>query len=522
LELIESTKEVFKVRGTYINNEQVLKEGVFSISAKATSLNSHFSIESSEPFAKIYISPEKIFNKNKFCLTNQESPVQKTWKPFEGNLKEELDFLDDIDQDYLEEIESFTYQIELPFFDNATLIAIKDPSASWKYPTKINGTLNLNGINIGGDIILSNVHVLEKLNLSQSKVQSNIIAKPLRIKSNLISGRTTSSYVNLESIEVTHNIDISGVSMLKRDAYLGGVNAKNSKVKESFKLVDKIKDQDLAPSSLTLEGDLDLSGAEINSIVLSGNSFPKAPEQTLRLERVNIRYFDWRGSFPQGLETKLRDFKVGTWSKEGINVLENILAAESSNEFKRSTYIEIEKTLKNQGYENQAERVYKLMWNKIKNKERLNKRRFKSTNFFHWFRSWFGYGIKQAKWCFRIFLLFLIMSFFIFHNPNNVISSALTLAANQTEETPPGDSPNEEEWGVGGTIWFTLRYNIPIVPFDAHKQFRPNIHELHFLGWKTTKISAQDYAEFIEFTHWIIWSVFLLYLSGIIRRVERT
>ena len=552
-----TTDRKYKIKCSYINEKGSLRDGVFTIDPEADNFYDHIiHKDKEEDFKDPVISLNNIWGSIKFFIPDNTSRIHHEWKNCSQD--EVIEFINKVGSSLkldIHENEKLLYKMNLPFLKRSTLYGIKDNIGSWNFPSTINGNLNLSGLEVIGNIDLGNMTVKGEMNLSQAKVNGSIIFHTPSLNSNEFKllqniGKTKCANLNLEAVQVHGNLIMSHVEVLKSDEYNGDLVLRRSVIQNSLVLYE-----DNPNFFLELDGDLNLSDSSISSIKIAESNFKNCKTnatkisqkkllrdnssvilkplnkekrtrknnqvQTLRLERASIGLFDWQGIISEDMNIKFRDFNVKTWSENGINNLEKFLNV-GGRDAKRNTYIELERTLRNQGYDEMAERVYKEMWKNIKEQKVNGESRSWRYKKFCEFRSWFGYGRYLARIFFLIFIIFILSSILIFSNPKNIIPSAITLAGTHVDfkQIPPGISPDKNDWGLGNGLWFTLRYNVPIIPFNAKAQWRPNINKIYFLGFESKQISAQDYAEFIEFSHWIIWSIFLIYLSGILRRGE--
>ncbi|MBX2828534.1 MAG: pentapeptide repeat-containing protein [Flavobacteriaceae bacterium] len=526
LRLVKHEDHTFELEASYIDHDRHLHHGSFIVNAEAETIGEHLHIRSNwKSNKRLKVPLSVLFDRKPFYLSNVFTHDTHFWT--EVPEADKNVFLKKVANNTLFDVTKYynsLYKAPLPFLKKGVLYAAKANLIALKYPTEIQGNFNFNGVNIRGNINLSNIKVSKKLGLQHTTVSGNITAQALAASFGQkdFLEYAVCSHAELASLEVKGDADFSGLRVLKRGEYHGDFNAESLQVQGTLSL-----HQNDPKTQLQLDGTLDLSNACIENLLLSEATFNnhthKVPgsDSLLNLERLTVAFFDWQGGFPNHIKTKIRDLDVSTWSRDGLNNLKALLEADTSEELKRNAFTKIESTLRNQGYEEKAEEVYKVMWKRIKNQQiDGHKKQLRSRMIFA-FRSWFGYGRKQAFTSFWIFVVFLFISLVIFSNRENVV---MTPGGIEDPEhytfKEVSNHPEKEAWGMGNSMWFALRYNVPIIPFTSLDQWQPNPKGINFFGMRSTRFTAQHYAHAIELSHWIIWSIFLIYLSGILRRGE--
>ena len=554
LEFIEIDQNgCFILKSSIIENDLLFKVFII-VDPNAETLEDHIHYRKWGKYSvDLTVLPINLVKSNPYLLFSDQEELANPWQKVE-----EEDWLNFFSENFFSyhgffpiEVASMFY-IELDFFKDGRLIAIGNEWGPWLFPTQISRSLKLNNVKVSGNFDISNLHIVEEFEISNSSFIGDIRSKSSKLvadNSNLsIFGRSSCSNFSMEVCEIRGNIHLSSLRVIRREDYQGDLKIINSNIDGILEL--STINYGTKEICSEINGQLNLSGSSVDRIIMDGKSFPKdieqkpikkkkinlgrskkgkikgsVPNSKIILEGLECIQFDWKGEVPK--KVNLKNLQVQSWNEIGISKLLDFLKADSVNNFSRKTYTTIERFLQNEGHEEKAEKVYRLMWKKIRTQKISDKRPSHFYRLYCSLRSSFGYGNRPAiRFILFISLPTLLLSlFFIFNNPNNVLPSFEELGATNTKEIPPGVSP--KNWKFIDGFWLTAKYHLPIIPIDVRSDWKPDHRNLEIdlssinFHWKTERISAEDWAGFVTLIHWIIIPIVIIAISGIIRRVDK-
>ena len=390
---------------------------------------------------------------------------------------------------------------------------------------------------------------------------------------------TTCQGLELEATACEGDADLSGLRCGTSDAPPAHVLARRFRVagklvfsrpladdREAF---DRLSPLPAERIEAAITGKLDLSAAEASHLVISGHSFQEdRPDRGISFERGKFRRFQVVSPFPAWHDSS--DLSVERWEIPDRYLLSFL---QKSRPLRRSTYLGVERVLRNDGNDEMADEVFRRMRWRVIEEARLDSRedagrtaassreepghgaarspgepgRARATSgtprdpdahrrpgpfrrlSFHFRREvsrflgrTIGWGTQNFKPLLVAALIFPL-SVWVFSSPENIIptTSLLEVTTGLVEDATPTD--HGVDWGPGDAAWMALRYQVPVVPILARERWEPGLGALRLalpgdralvLSW----VSAEDYAFTVFLAHWIIWPLFLI---GITTKVIR-
>lgn len=344
----------------------------------------------------------------------------------------------------------------------------------------------------------------------------------------------------------------------------GDLLARKLKVEGTLRL-DRSCERDAADGGTGLQdacarlaGRLDLAAAEVNHLVVSGTVFgtdsggADRPAVRVNMERARIQRLEVNKPFPGRLD--LSNTGVERWQvapEDFRAILHN------TAEFSRQAYLAIERHLRNQGHEREAARVFRDMRQRAMMENWRHGRWGRGlANLFvglttgHWTQSW------------RPLLLVLLTfptTFWVFSNPANVVAATGVLEVQSALLPASGDKPQlwqqleqgpasglQARWSMQDALGMSLRYVVPIVELFPQERWMPAHSDVRLLrvwepgcrpGWRHTDasraeagskvgncefaslpVTPETFAFGMAALHWIVWPLFLISVSGLVRR----
>lgn len=413
--------------------------------------------------------------------------------------------------------------------------------------TWVGGVVSAVGLQVEGRLILRNLHSAGRVVIRNCTVGQDLDAGPASWSDRGESGetRTACPSLSLEMTEVGGDADLSGLRVQGAGSE-SWVRARHLRVagrllfsspRGEWVAVDGISPDPDQRYDAVIEGALDLSAAEAAHLVVSGSSFESGEEGVgISLERGRFRRLHILEPWP--FRHDLSDVQVERWQIPTEHLLTFL---ERSHPFRRSTYIEIERVLRNEAQEAEADRVYRgmrrraiaeaeLAWaERIPGRDGEPATRMGSA-LGHLFRTrgsrllgWI-YGWGTLYWLPMLFVAFptFLFSWGLFSQPQNVEATPVALVARGLQ-AQTGVRPGELgfSWGAPDGLWMALRYHVPVVPLGARGIWEPTNGPASLaVGNRVLPlpVSGEGYAFFIFLLHWIIWPLFLY---GIGRKVIR-
>lgn len=367
--------------------------------------------------------------------------------------------------------------------------------------------------------------------------------------------RTTCQGLELEATVCEGDADLSGLRCGTPDAPPAHVLARRFRVagklvfsrpltgdREAFDRLSALPDERIEAA---ITGKLDLSAAEASHLVISGHSFQEdRPDRGISFERGNFRRFQVVSPFPAWHDSS--DLSVERWEIPDRYLLRFL---QKSRPLRRSTYLGVERVLRNDGNDEMADEVYRRMRWRVIEEARLETRGeasgdgaravrdpeearrpgpFRRLSFLfrrevsRFLGRTIGWGTQNFKPLLVAALIFPL-SVWVFSAPGNVIptTSLLEVTTGLAEDASPPD--HGVDWGPGDAAWMALRYQVPVVPILARERWEPGLGPLRLAlpGGRTLVVpwlSAEDYAFTVFLVHWIIWPLFLI---GVTTKVIR-
>lgn len=407
--------------------------------------------------------------------------------------------------------------------------------------TVLEGDLRVDNFKGEGKVSLANTWVAGGVRIRNSRVEGSLDCGPL-VSEAEDGGNGASlrcSHLDLEMTRCGGDADLSGIqvagegpdsSVLARQLVVEG-RLLFSRPRAEWKDVDLIPSDPAERWDAVIEGRLDLSVAEASHLVLSGSSFQSQNARVgISLERGRFRRLHVIEPWP--FRHDLSDVKVERWQIPTRHLLTFL---DRSNPFRRSTYVEVERVLRNEAQEAEADRVYRGMRRRAIREEvaaRKERGGIPRDPLGYLARTWgsrflgFAYGWGTLYWLPMLFVALptFLLSWGIFADQRNieatppgVLSRGLTLAGGPVRPESVG-----APWGPSDGAWMALRFHVPVVPVGARSLWEPTRDAAVLRrpggGDLTLPFSAEGYAFSILLLHWIVWPLFLY---GLGRKIIR-
>lgn len=393
--------------------------------------------------------------------------------------------------------------------------------------TVVHGDVCLNQAHVLGGVVLDGATIEGDLEMRDATVKSKLNCKPVQVNGQRVSVRRA----DLEALDMTGDIDLTGLNITGKGAegVDGDLILRNARVRGRLELCPFNDERGPANPQVPLEpisrirGDLRLDAAEISHIILSGQTFDGGVPQEdtsgkmlaawrwlkplvfggtdeedkavrFGLERGRIGRLQIVEPLPGTLD--LSNLRVDRWSlPEDQTSYERMLR--NSYPFKRSNYLAIENTLRNEGLDERADEVNVAM----RRRDRLS-----TTSLWKiWFDSFLDLSIKYGTTSKRlvcVMIALFALSVWIFSNPNHVeynISPA-------SQKPPPVEHPAPASWGLPQSALFAARLNVPIVSLGIDEKVQPSGFGLKVFAIGVTAAS------------WVMWPLLVASMSGFIRK----
>lgn len=220
--------------------------------------------------------------------------------------------------------------------------------------TTVGGHLDLRNTTVGDSIWMNDLSVTLDVHLGHSGCRSQGL--PTQWAADL---RTTCQRIDLEKIACEGDVFMTGLEAKGSFSDGYAVKARDAIVRGEWLLMGKRQGDGSAAKAL-ISGRVDLAAARINHLIIGRDNFTlKDPAQGgANLERATIHRLEVRKPMPGPLD--LRGVSVHQWdvdegSADQIAVLENM------HPFDRSVWIGVERNLRNEGRDAEANRVYRAM-----------------------------------------------------------------------------------------------------------------------------------------------------------------
>lgn len=413
--------------------------------------------------------------------------------------------------------------------------------------------LDLLGVRTGAELVLVNVKADGPVRINDGRIGHDLDLGARGPDPARCEGRTRTRChgLELEATVVEGDADLSGLEVVRPDGTPAHVSARRFRVagKVLFSRplgpdpddFEGMSDDPARRVEASISGRLDLSAAEASHLVISGHSFQdEHPDRGISFERGRFRRFQVVYPFPACHDPS--DLTVERWEIPDHHLLSFL---RSSVPLRRSTYIGVERVLRNEGNDELADEVYRrLRWRVIDEsrpeaeaKDRTAPadagppapRPRRPVSFLlrrevsRFLGRTIGWGTQNFKPLVAAALVFPI-SVWVFSNEANIVptTALLEVTPGLAADARPGDQG--VGWGVRDGAWLALRFQVPVVPVLARERWEPSRDPLRLalpggeralvLPW----ISPEDYAFAVFLAHWIIWPLFLI---GITTKVIR-
>lgn len=405
--------------------------------------------------------------------------------------------------------------------------------------TWVDGPVVAGGVHVEGGLTMKNFRGLGRVEIRNCTVAQNLDCGARAWFVGEESGETTMSCrsLDLEMTRVGGDADLSGIRVEGEGAG-SWVRARSLQVqgrllfsspRGAWEGVDGISRDPEERFDAVIEGQLDLSVAEAAHLVVSGSSFESRDVGIgISLERGRFRRLHVLEPWP--FRHDLSDVRVERWQIPTEHLLTFL---DRSHPFRRSSYIEIERVLRNEAQDAEADRVYRGMRRRaIREADAAREEpggrrgsrvghlaRASGSRLLGWI-----YGWGTLYWLPMIFVALptFLFSWGLFSQPQNIEATPVALVSRGIQARS-GVQPAELgfSWGAADGLWMALRYHVPVVPLGARGIWEPANGQASLRragGEVPLPFSGESYAFAIFLLHWIVWPLFLY---GIGRKVIR-
>ncbi len=282
------------------------------------------------------------------------------------------------------------------------------------------------------------------------------------------------------------------------------------------------------PGHVEVRGRLDLSGAQIQELILDGRLFeatdrpssdlrwrreffrrmlsghqePQAEEPRLRLDRARLSKLSIRHRLPESLSADGMTFDdLDLLCCEGQCEYTELLRR--TRPFKRSTYLAVEGWLNNKGLDEAARRVYLQM----SDRDLVTGHSSFLSRWLKWLLLGvtIGYGVRPKR-LIGLFLIAFVLSCWVFSQPGSLVSY------NERPAATPDPLPLEAQ-NPWMTLGVALRCHFPMLLFLGEPNYVPSPRVIPGLG-----LRYDAYALLISAVSWVLVPLFLAGLTGIVRK----
>lgn len=411
------------------------------------------------------------------------------------------------------------------------------PPAPADYTTHVRGDIDIGALRHEGRLALTNVTAGGVIAIRNSVIEQGLDCGAAASNTADLDDRvaTRCRSLDLEMTRVGADADLSGIVVTGAGAK-SNVRAHRLRVEGRLLFsaprgewveVEGISQDPAKRFDAVIEGSLDLSAAEASHLVVSGSSFTTEDDSVgINLERGAFRRLHVLEPWP--FRHDLSDVKVERWQIP----TEHLLAfLERSKPFRRSVYIELERVLRNEAQDAEADRVYRGMRERAIDEARSMPRPEKGDWIAHFARTtgsrllgWaYGWGTRYWLPILVVALPTFLFSWGLFSVPANVEATPIALVARGVQATS-GVRPADlgYRWGASDGFWLALRFHIPVVPLAARGIWEPTNDAARLPVGRGDPLalpfSGESYAYAIYLLHWIVWPLFLY---GLGRKVIR-
>lgn len=294
----------------------------------------------------------------------------------------------------------------------------------------VDGTINLNDSSIHGDVTFqSDISIISDLATRERipQLHSRLLQRIRAGSSAEALPKATARRLTLDMLSADNDVDLSGLVLLARSELqdtdkvceikslsgYGSLTARGARIEGDLWLTRSIDDEkwkELGSDGTDTEkrpraecevpGSADFSDSSIGHLAITGSSFrePIAPEEKperivkergVNLSNASIVHLEMRERRDESVPGKdlypapisLADTSIQRWNvadnENESNRREKYLSLlRSDPEFRRSTYLAVENSLRNQGHESDADAVYRSM---MGGKSRHHRKTHRST-----------------------------------------------------------------------------------------------------------------------------------------------
>ncbi len=418
--------------------------------------------------------------------------------------------------------------------------------------------LDLRGVRAAAKLSLVNVRCSGPLRLNDCSIGQDLDLGSHGRDSGGPDARTTTECrgLELEGTVCEGDADFTGLRCLSSNGRPTHVLARRLRV--AGKLVfsrprdaefgdfETMSDDPAQRLEAAVSGRLDLSVAEASHLVISGQSFQdEHPDLGVSFERGRFRRFQVVSPFPARHDPS--DITVERWQIRDEHLLPFL---RTSKPFRRSTYLGVERVLRNEGSDAMADEVYRAMRRRAL-RVRIDgteppesghsaraasaappapKPKFSRRLAFVIRREGsrilgktIGWGTQNFKPLLAALLIFPV-SWWVFSSPQNVVPSTSFLGVTPGLSETAHPPEHGVAWGLDDGAWMAARFQVPVIPILARERWEPSRDALQLrlpgadrvliLPW----LSPEDYAYLVYLLHWVIWPLFLI---GITAKVIR-
>lgn len=392
---------------------------------------------------------------------------------------------------------------------------------------EIRGCLHLGGLSVGGQVDLRGIRIGGDLNASNAEIRRGLLISPDGGFRPEILGSVFGTSAQISHILVIDRAAIGGDVDLQRVVVNGRLLCALDE--ELHAACPEVSGGEV-PGHVEVRGRLDLSGAQVQELVLDGRLFespgqpgpsegvrprreffrrmlsgrqePGDEEPRLKLDRVRLSKLSIRHRLPDSLSADGMSFDDLDLPSCG-GECEYTELLRRTRPFKRSTYLAVESWLNNKGLDESARRVYLQM----SDRDLVTGH---SSFLSRWLKWLFlgvtiGYGARPNR-LISLFLVTFLLSCWVFSQPGSLVSYSERPAA-----TPDPWPPEAQTAWV--TLGVALRCHFPMLLFLGEPNYVPSPGVIPGLG-----LRYDAYALLVSAISWVLVPLFLAGLTGIVRK----
>ena len=257
---------------------------------------------------------------------------------------------------------------------------------------------------------------------------------------------------------------------------------------------------------------VDLTSSKIGTLVMDGTL---CQDGELDLCVAQINEFEIRGSLPTNVNAEGFQFQRISLPKQSFR---GFLAR--TEPFQKSTYVFFEQWLRSRGNRRKANQVYRDM----RYKDRREGLGIGSRLGDCFLSVTIGYGTRSYP-LLIFFLLTMALSVSLFSSPRSV-ERVVVMTAQETMypsvETRPSVFP--QNWCLTDAFWVAVRVNLPMLSFATDSRWEPSGEPILLPSFEINDYQVQfvstyrTYALIVSMLSWIIVPLFLIGISGVVKR----